>query len=195
MSVYSDTYGQRPNPGGRPDMHGSCGLGWKPIELVAMILGFILFWPIGLAILLAKIWQRKHGYRGDLPSFVEAKLREKWPENWQALLQAKWQEKWQAKWEAKMGRHWACRSSGDFGTRHWEFHSARSSGNLAFDEWRETELARLEEERQRLLAAEREFGDFMENLRRAKDREEFDRFMAARRNNGPQSGETMHPSA
>jgi hypothetical protein len=57
-----------------------------------------------------------------------------------------------------------------------------SSGNAAFDEWRATELARLEEERQKLVAPEREFGDFMENLRRAKDREEFDRFMTARRN-------------
>lgn len=179
MGVYSDTYGHRPNPDGQSDRHASCGFGWKPIELVAMILGFIIFWPIGLAILLAKIWQKKSAYAGDLPSFVEAKFR----------------EKWQEKWEEKMGRHWACRSRGDFGSRHWEFRSMRSSGNVAFDEWRETELARLEEERQRLLAAEREFVEFMENLRRAKDREEFDRFMAARRNRGPEGSETAHPSA
>ncbi len=176
MSVYSDSYGQRSNPEGRPDMHMSCGLGWKPIELVAMILGFIVFWPIGLAILLAKIWQKKSAYAGDLPSFVETKFREKW--------------------EKKMRRHWACRSSGDFAGRHWEFHSGmRSSGNVAFDEWREAELARLEEERQKLLAAEREFADYMENLRRAKDREEFDRFMAARRDRPSQGGEPTQPSA
>ena len=175
MSVYSDTYGQRSNSEGRPGTHQSCGLGWKPIELVAMILGFIVFWPIGLAILLAKIWQKKSAYAGDLPSFVESKFRETWGH--------------------KMGRHWGCRSSGDFAGRRWEFRAGmRSSGNVAFDEWREAELARLEEERQKLLAAEREFGDFMDNLRRAKDREEFDRFMNARRNAGGQ-GSGPHPSA
>jgi hypothetical protein len=52
-----------------------------------------------------------------------------------------------------------------------------STGNRAFDEWRATELARLEEERQKLVAAEREFAEFMENLRHARDREEFQRFM------------------
>jgi hypothetical protein len=56
-----------------------------------------------------------------------------------------------------------------------------STGNRAFDEWRATELARLEEERKRLAAAEREFADYMENLRHAKDREEFERFMNQRR--------------
>ena len=178
MSVYSDSYGHRSNPGGRPEMHAGCGMGWKPIEFIAMILGFIVFWPIGLAILLAKLWQKKQGYAGDIPSFVEAKFREKWHE----------------KWEGKMARHWAC--CGTSGGRHWEFRSGmRSSGNVAFDEWREAELARLEEERQKLLAAEREFADYMENLRRAKDREEFDRFMAARRDRPSQAGEPNQPSA
>ena len=57
-----------------------------------------------------------------------------------------------------------------------------STGNRAFDEWRATELARLEEERQKLVAAEREFAEFMENLRHARDREEFERFMDEHRN-------------
>ncbi len=178
MSVYSDTYRQSSNPNGGPQMHPSCGLGWKPIEILAMILGFIVFWPIGLAILLAKIWQKKSAFAGDIPSFVEAKFR----------------EKWQEKWERKMRRHWACRGRSEFGGRHWEF-GMRSSGNLAFDEWREAELARLEEERQKLLAAEREFAEFMDNLRRAKDREEFDRFMTARRNRPTEGGASAHPSA
>ena len=152
---------------------------WSPFEIAAMVLGFIVFWPIGLAILFAKLWQKKSAYSGDIPAFLEAKFREKWGEHWQS--------KWD-KWETKMGRHWGCGARADFGGRAWDFRSSRSSGNLAFDEWRETELARLEEERQKLLAAEREFAEYMENLRRAKDREEFDRFMAARRNgaNPPQ---------
>ncbi len=52
-----------------------------------------------------------------------------------------------------------------------------STGNIAFDDYRETTLKRLEEERQ-------EFSQFLERLRRAKDQDEFDRFMseqAARR--------------
>ena len=56
-----------------------------------------------------------------------------------------------------------------------------STGNRAFDEWRTTELARLQEERQKLVAAAREFAEFMENLRHARDREEFERFMDAHR--------------
>ena len=64
-----------------------------------------------------------------------------------------------------------------------------STGNMAFDEWRREELERIEKERQKLADAEREFVTFSEELRRAKDREEFDRFMAARR-----AGEQGQPS-
>ena len=54
------------------------------------------------------------------------------------------------------------------------------SGNQAFDAWKETELARLEEERRKLDAAQKEFNDYLDHLRHAKDREEFDRFMNER---------------
>ena len=61
--------------------------------------------------------------------------------------------------------------------------SPRSSGNRAFDEYREQTLQRLEEE-------QREFREFLERLRFAKDREQFDQFMTERRNQphdeGPQ---------
>jgi hypothetical protein len=50
---------------------------------------------------------------------------------------------------------------------------SRSTGNAAFDDYREATLRRLEEER-------REFTQFLERLRRAKDQEEFDSFMAER---------------
>ena len=52
---------------------------------------------------------------------------------------------------------------------------APSSGNHAFDEYRAETLRRLEEE-------QREFKDFLERLRFAKDKTEFDAFMAERRN-------------
>jgi len=166
MSVYSGTYEQSSGPDGRPGrrQRQCMPYAWRPIELVAMILGFILFWPIGLAIVLAKVWQTRSAYSGNLPSFI------------------------QMKWEEKVGRH--CHGQHrEFAARQWSQWSnggsMRSTGNRAFDDWRATELARLEEERQKLLAAEREFTEFMENLRHAKDREEFDRFMNARRNGGP----------
>ena len=49
-----------------------------------------------------------------------------------------------------------------------------SSGNRAFDEYRADTLRRLEEE-------QREFKEFLQRLRFAKDRAEFDQFMAERR--------------
>ena len=51
---------------------------------------------------------------------------------------------------------------------------SRSSGNRAFDEYRSETLQRLEEE-------QREFRDFLARLRLAKDKAEFDQFMAERR--------------
>jgi hypothetical protein len=49
-----------------------------------------------------------------------------------------------------------------------------SSGNRAFDEYRSETLRRLEDE-------QREFKDFLTRLRMAKDKAEFDQFMAERR--------------
>ena len=51
---------------------------------------------------------------------------------------------------------------------------AATSGNRAFDEYREETIRRLEEE-------QREFQDYLERLRRARDKAEFDGFMAERR--------------
>ena len=53
-------------------------------------------------------------------------------------------------------------------------YQQRSSGNRAFDEYRSETLRRLEEE-------QREFLEFLERLRHAKDKAEFDQFMADRR--------------
>jgi hypothetical protein len=59
-----------------------------------------------------------------------------------------------------------------------------SSGNRAFDDYREETLRRLEEE-------QREFREFLDRLRKARDKDEFDQFMADRRTRpttGPQGG-------
>ncbi len=54
------------------------------------------------------------------------------------------------------------------------------TGNVAFDDWREAELARLDEERRKLDEMREEFDSYVRELRRAKDQEEFDRFMRER---------------
>jgi Protein of unknown function (DUF2852) len=60
------------------------------------------------------------------------------------------------------------------------------TGNSAFDDYRRHELERLEEERRRLDEEAKAFASFVEELKRAKDREEFDAFMARHRS-GPQT--------
>lgn len=135
---------------------------WKPFELVAMILAFIVFWPIGLAIVFWKIWQRKHGYEGDLFAFARHQAG-RFEQGWSA---------WSAGGESKPADGW--RGPGFM----------RSSGNVAFDDWREGELARLEEERRKLAESERDFAEHIDQLRRAKDRSEFDSFMRARKGGG-----------
>ncbi|MEM9123254.1 MAG: DUF2852 domain-containing protein, partial [Pseudomonadota bacterium] len=51
---------------------------------------------------------------------------------------------------------------------------SRTSGNAAFDEYRQETLDRLEDE-------QKEFKDFLSKLKLAKDRAELDQFMAERR--------------
>jgi len=182
MSAWSSSYDDEAGFGRRSY---SRGFRWRPTELVAMILGFIIFWPIGLAILGLKIWQKKSRYEGDLGSF----LRERWHSHSYAHADFRSQMK-----EAVM-RNFGCGSGREETRDAWHFgmHAGmRASGNSAFDSWRDGELARLEEERQKLVAAEREFADYLERLRQAKDREEFERFMAERRaSNGPATGQPM----
>jgi hypothetical protein len=115
-----------------------------PGAIVVMVLGFIFWWPLGLAMLAYILWSRGMVcWSGD-----------------------RWQHKMQ-RMEAKMER-----LRGRMG--HWGGNPP-SSGNSAFDEYRTDTLRRLEEE-------EREFRDFLERLRAAKDKAEFDQFMADRRN-------------
>jgi len=120
-----------------------------------MILGFIFWWPVGLAILAFTLWSRRMGcWGGHGYDRFEAKM-----DHWQAKMD---------RMREKMER---------FGHRGW---AGPSSGNHAFDEYRAETLRRLEEE-------QREFREFLQRLRAAKDKAEFDQFMAerGRRGNGP----------
>jgi hypothetical protein len=62
----------------------------------------------------------------------------------------------------------------------WWNQRSTSSGNWAFDEYRAETLRHLEDE-------QREFKEFLDRLRHAKDKAEFDQFMAerGRRPQGP----------
>lgn len=84
------------------------------------------------------------------------------------------------------------RSGDTFRARHGfqRYAGAGASGNAAFDDYRQRELQRLEAERRRLDEERREFEAYVWNLRRAKDQEEFDRFMAQRRNGSDRGAST-----
>jgi hypothetical protein len=126
----------------------------KPAWIALMILGFIVFWPIGLAILGYLIWSRRMGCWQGRGHWYRAE-RDGERQDYREMKRA-WKEQWRARW------------SGD--------PQASSSGNRAFDEYRAETLQRLEDE-------QREFKDFLERLRHAKDKAEFDQFMSDRRRN------------
>ena len=105
-----------------------------PIWVALLVLSFVVFWPVGLALLAFLLTSGRLGsHRGHLCSGGMSRKRERW---------------------ARPYRH-------------------SQSGNSAFDEYRDQTLQRLEEEQQ-------EFHEFLKQLRMAKDRTEFDRFMANR---------------
>lgn len=114
--------------------------GWNPLTIALMVLGFMVFWPLGLAMIAYILWGNRFQ---DM--FRDAKSQ------FEGLCQN--------------GRG---------------FETAGRTGNVAFDEYRAQELKRLEEERRKLDTMRAEFDDFLTNLRRAKDQEEFDRFMRSR---------------
>ena len=71
--------------------------------------------------------------------------------------------------------HYSRHRTGGCGWGGWPAREPPSTGNAAFDEYRAETLRRLEEE-------QKEFVDYLERLRAAKDKQEFDQFMAERRN-------------
>jgi hypothetical protein len=112
----------------------------RPVLIVATILGFMLWWPIGLVLLMVTLCRRRM-FCGP-----------RWSGGWQNTA-----------------------SGPNAGWKNWFGGRPPSSGNRAFDEYREETLRRLEEE-------QKEFAEFLERLRFAKDKSEFDQFMNDRRN-------------
>ena len=104
-----------------------------------------------------------------------------WPLGLLALF-LKWKngEMWRSSSES--AAPWAGFKKPDF--ESWK-GSARygfaASGNAAFDDYKREQMKRLDEERRKLEEEQKAFRGFVEKVRRAKDQDEFDRFMAERR--------------
>lgn len=94
--------------------------------IIAMILGFIVFWPVGLALLGYMIWSNRMSLRSTVTRFQR-------------------------------------RTPATTGT-----------GNAAFDAYKADTLRRLEEEQD-------QFESFLQRLRDARDKAEFDQFIDQRR--------------
>lgn len=97
----------------------------KGAWIAAMVLGFIFFWPVGLALLFYMIWSKRMFNKS---------------------------------------------SCGPRSHRHAHHAAFKSSGNTAFDAYKAETLRRLEDE-------QGSFEAFLERLRAAKDKSEFDQFM------------------
>ena len=128
----------------------------RAFEIGAIVVGFIYFWPAAVAYVAWKI----AGYPG-LPQMRDFAQTGQW--NGGGI--SRFAKAFEAAKDRGAGRYAA----------------RRASSNFAFDEYRQAELARLEERRRQLQEESRAFAEFVEELRRAKDREEFDAFMAKRR--------------
>jgi hypothetical protein len=116
----------------------------KPAWIALMIVSFIIWWPIGLAALAYLLWSGRMGC-GRHGRMDWHERRERWREA---------RDEWRA-------------------MRRGDYAAMRSSGNLAFDDYRTETLKRLEDE-------QREFSGFLDRLRRAKDKAQFDQFIAER---------------
>ena len=67
---------------------------------------------------------------------------------------------------------------GGWGPANWGQRQPPASGNTAFNDYRAEMLRRLEED-------QKEFSEFLDRLRRARDKSEFDQFMAERDRRAP----------
>jgi hypothetical protein len=123
----------------------------KPAWIGLTVLSFMLWWPLGLVVLGFLIGSGRMAC-------------------WAQGGGSRWQRRME-RMQQRMGRMQSAaeRWGGGGGAR-----ARYATGNRAFDEYRAETLRRLEDE-------QREFMDFLDRLRHAKDKAEFDEFMADRR--------------
>jgi Protein of unknown function (DUF2852) len=110
----------------------------KPAWIALVILGFMVWWPVGLATLAFIIGSGRMSWKGCSVT----------------------------RWHEAAG---PMRSAGTW------WHPSRSSGNRVFDDYREETLAAPRRGTAGI------YQDFLVRLRAAKDKAEFDQFMAERR--------------
>ncbi|MCM2294414.1 DUF2852 domain-containing protein [Allorhizobium sp. BGMRC 0089] len=118
---------------------------WTPATVALMVLGFVVFWPLGLAMLAYILFGERFRHFKHMAN-----------------------EKADSVFS---GFRTGC---------HRRYGAWSETGNVAFDDWRDAELKRIEEERRKLEAMREDFEAYVRELRRAKDQEEFDRFMRQR---------------
>ena len=140
---------------------------FHPFWILLMVLGFIAWWPLGLVVLAVIIGSGRMGC-------------------WSHHGMDRWENKMQ-RMQEKMDRV-RTKMEGIRTGRDWWGGTPRSSGNRAFDEYRSETLRRLEEE-------QNEFREFLNRLRFAKDKTEFDQFMAERRSRQPDAGPAPQPQS
>ena len=133
----------------RPRMHIHPGM------VIATVVGFLFWWPVGLAFLFFTLRSTRMGCYGQ--------------DRWQNKM-----DRWQNKMERMQDKMERVRTHMERRGFNFGGFGPPSSGNRAFDEYRVETLKRLEEE-------QAEFKDFLNRLRHAKDKEEFDQFMAQQR--------------
>mgnify|MGYP006279773779 FL=1 len=145
----------------------------RPGWLAAMIGGFIVFWPVGLVILSYMIWSGRmrcntwaYAYGDDPRTRWERKI-----------------DRVQAKMDRMRSFFGDRERSGGERAPHFA-----PTGNRAFDDYREDTLNKLEQEAD-------EFRSFLDRLRHAKDKAEFDLFMAERRGNGSAEPKDVTPQS
>lgn len=167
QDAYGNSAWNTAPPGGAPPYQGWGSQGWsnhtwaqqgwggppfwhpagfsRPVGILMMILGFMFWWPFGLALLFGMIWSGRMGCWGR--------------RRWAACQSAESQNQSWGGWKP-----WANSAPA----------TPPGSGNRAFDEYRAETLRRLEDE-------QKEFSSFLDRLRFAKDKSEFDQFMTERR--------------
>ncbi|MET3616105.1 hypothetical protein ABID16_004454 [Rhizobium aquaticum] len=132
---------------------------WNPATIALMVLGFVIFWPLGLAMLAYILFgDRLHEFKREANATVDRGFD-------------------------TMRRYTSGKGFSQY---------TGGTGNAAFDDWRRQELERIENERRKLDEARREFDEYVSELRRAKDQEEFSKFMRDRnaRNGNDTNGTT-----
>jgi hypothetical protein len=147
----------------------------KPAWIALMIVGLVVCWPLGLLLVGYLIgsgrmacWNQSHNHNAQWGDRWQRKMdrmqrgfdrMQQGMERMQAAA-----ERFRGAWQAKGYQAPGYQASSPQGP----------SGNRAFDEYRADTLRRLEDE-------QREFLEFLDRLRHAKDKAEFDQFMAERR--------------